>query len=293
MSLEYLEGKSFPELICELPEIKWKYNGDKGPQSGVKIKELNFIDFYKGNDKLKRKEYETFASMDVSGDLSEDELKSVFKKCDEVEERVRGITSKVQLGKPFDIESDIYQSEKKFAHIPMLDFDFDKRDEWEINTMDGDELMDLVYRTGERTELDEGAILKSSDRNYHLIGLGELFDEDKLVDFIGYALTTIQKRDECDSNFWKVLRNGDFRDWVNYAYSQFGSKDKNDIIVPDAGHLGYSLIPMAHIPNIENENYPEKDWSKYDYSDKFITLRMGPKACSDDRKEYEVIEVFE
>jgi hypothetical protein len=131
-----------------------------------------------------------------------------------------------------------YQStEHKTAHLPMLDFDRPKE------SLDGNDFLELV-KSKIKEELGlRGVILKSSSKgNFHFIGIGRLFDREDFITFCGLSLTIRY-----------VAANGEHINLV------------------DSRHVGHALTPMKYLAELNH------GWSKYDFNDRFTTLRITPK----------------
>jgi hypothetical protein len=150
-----------------------------------------------------------------------------------------GIISKVQLGQPFE------EHEYKYAHIPMIDFDMHN----EFDFLSEEEKINLIKsKIEEDTEINSGVILRSGPkRNYHFMGIGQLLSEDDFITFVGLALEM------------HIIR-----------------EDKK-INLADSRHLGHGLSPMKYMAELENEENPESQWSRYFFRERFLTLRIQPK----------------
>ncbi len=139
----------------------------------------------------------------------------------------------------------------EFAHIPVLDFDTDKPFSF---MSEQDLLYTIKTYIPKFTELKKGVILQSGPkRNYHFIGVGTLLSEIDFITFVGFALGM------------KYVKDGEHINLVN------------------SRHLGHALSPMKYMAEVENEFETQKQWSRYDFRDRFSTLRMSLK---DGYKEY-------
>jgi hypothetical protein len=153
-----------------------------------------------------------------------------------------GLTSRVLLGEPFQ------QTEYKNAHIPMIDFDIGNR----FHHLREPELINLMReQIKDITKVQEGVFLKSGPKNYHFMGLGELLTEDDFITFQALSLLLAHT-------------------------TQSGKKQH----LADPRHVGHSLTPMKYL--IEIPANKDKNWSVYDYRDRFSTLRITPKQEHDE-----------
>lgn len=155
-------------------------------------------------------------------------------------------------------EKSLIESPGKYrGHIPMLDFDMEKN----LDYLDRKEKISYIKRAAmEELGLNQGVILRSSSKeNYHLIGIGELLDEDQSHILIGEALKL------------------------------FYDEDK-DLKPVDGRHLGHALSPYKERIELHNEN-SEEEWSIYDFDQKFATLRVTWKNEGDERPT--VVDYFE
>lgn len=243
MILESLVGKNIIEVILELPKFDWTLN-DYGRIIKPKISTIFFV----GYEKRKPREYIDLFTNIKSLDLSLENLKRL-NLVDYENRRCAGLISKVQLGEPYTEEEGI------FAHIPMIDFDTD-----ELTFFKDGELLELLKRMiKEKTELDQGVLLKSGPRNnYHFIGTNRLFSEDDFITFCGLCLGMKYKKDGRNFN------------------------------LVDSRHIGHALGPMKYIAEIERR--AGKNWSAYDIKSRFATLRITPKRKEDDLPK--VVEVL-
>ena len=246
MKLDYLKDKSFSELILEFPNLDWSLR--RGGLLTRKVK-LDTITFVYYEIKKPRKEVDLYRPISVS-DLTKDGLSFIEKE----KERGIGLISKVKLGYPFE------DSERKYAHIPMIDFDTDEA----FGFMKEDELVEVIkQKTVEATELDTGVILRSGPkRNYHFVGVGSLLSEDDLITFIGLALSM-----------------------------RYKTEDGRKLHMVDSWMMGsHGLAPMKYIPEVEKTVEPNARWSRYGFKERFLTLRANRKPAYADYPR--VVEVF-
>lgn len=149
-----------------------------------------------------------------------------------------GLMSKVELGRPYQ------NTEHKTAHIPLIDFDTDGN----FDFLSDRDLLELLKREiKEKIELEQGLLLKSSNkRNYHFIGTNRLFSEQEFITFSGLCLAM-----------------------------KYKTEDGKSINLVDSRHVGHGLSPMKYISEIEKQY--GKNWSRYDFIERFSTLRITPK----------------
>ncbi|MFH1585424.1 MAG: hypothetical protein ABIB79_01515 [archaeon] len=229
MRSENLIGKSMVDVILALPEFDWLFN-DNGSETKTKIRTLTFVDYEK---KKPRKAIDLYQPIGISK-LSLEELEKYNLIGNGDEKRLVGLTSKVTLGEPYQEE------EHKFAHIPMIDFDKDKR----LN-LSNEKLRNIITRTIKEGIGLKGLLLKSSHKdNYHFISTERLLDEEGLITFCGLCLTMKYKNENGES-----------------------------INLFDSRHIGHTLSPMKYIVDLSGE----KNWQPYDFKERFITLRLTPK----------------
>ena len=237
MRTERLLGKSIIEVILELPKISWSFN-DNREIVKTKISHLTFVDYQKKKPRDEIDLYETIDAQNLS--------LSTLQKYDLIREgssdKCIGFTSRASLGKPYARE------EHKRAHIPMIDFDTQ-----EFDFLSDSALLRVIKENiREKTELEEGLLLKSSSkRNYHFISTERLFNENEFITFCGLCLAM--------------------------KYKTSGGRYLN---LADSRVIGHALSPMKYIVEVGrryNENF-----SAYDFKDRFFTLRITPKRAGDE-----------
>lgn len=236
-----LRGKDIFEVILTLPKFDWSFN-DNGKIVRTELKQLIFVDY----EKRKPRDGEDLYQHIGTDRLSLEMLRQ-HNLVGGSDGRCIGLISKVALGAPFTYENGFVGD--RFAHIPMLDFDHDKR-------IAPEQLLEIIKR-GIRKQLElTGLILRSSSRNnYHFIGAGDLLADMDFITFCGLSLGMKHKTMEGES--------------VNLV---------------DSRHVGHSLIPMKYLAELNG-------WSRYDFIDRFATLRITPKKAGEQHPV--VIDVVE
>jgi len=148
-----------------------------------------------------------------------------------------GLTSQVRINKLDEISTDVR------AHIPFIDFDIDK---YEFEIENKKDLLEIIKKSiKDSTEIEKGLILKSSSKeNLYFIGTDRLLSETDFITFLGLCLT------------------------IGYRKNS-GQKF---ISLADSRHIGHSLTPIKYLAELNDE-----PWSKYDYTDRFSTLRINSK----------------
>lgn len=228
MKLEKFIGKNIIEVVLNLPKIEWVFNY-KGRIIKPEINQLIFVNY---DEKKPRNFEDSYQSIETSN-LSLETLKE-FGLIERNDGRVAGLTSKVILKEPYNGE---------FVHIPMMDFDRDRR----LDFLDEEEFLELIKEgIKETTELKEGLLLASSDKNYHFISVGRLMDETDFITFCGLCLTMSYK-----------TKNGEV---INLA---------------DSRYIGHSLSPLKYFTELSRRE--DKNWSTYDWKERFATLRTSSK----------------
>ncbi|NQU98045.1 hypothetical protein HQ533_01135 [Candidatus Woesearchaeota archaeon] len=237
MRLDYLVGKTFPELIVELPKFEWRLMNAKFNPVNISLKTLMFVNY----DNLKpRDEIDMYWPVDVSNGLSLDDISFIEDVQKTQSNRLVGFISKAEY------DSDTKCTSTAFANIPMIDFDTHET----FAFMEEDELLNLIKTNiREVVELEQGVILKSSPkRNYFFLGIGNLLDKEDFITFIGLTLS------------------------MKYA-----TGDNPFLDLVDTRHAGHSLTPMKYLPEIEKNANSDCAWSSYELVDRFSTLRISPK----------------
>jgi hypothetical protein len=227
--IERLVGKNVLEVITALPNFSWKYVENSGEEINTRIATLFFVYYQKKKPRTKE---DIYKPVNVENGLTPQDIAFI-----QEEERCMGIISKVQLGEPYG------DSERRFAHIPLLDFDTDPY----FNFMNEGDLIKLIKKEiTDKLELRKGFLLRSSSkRNYHFIAADRLLSETDFITFCGLALG-IKHRDLNER-------------WVNLA---------------DSRQIGHGLSPMKYIPELKRG----RKWSRYDFPERFLTLRLTPKT---------------
>jgi hypothetical protein len=151
--------------------------------------------------------------------------------------RTVGLTSLVFLDKD-EYERDLYRNvaDNPWVHIPMIDADLDLPDYTEEEAV-----QILKNEIKKNTEVEEGLILKSGGKkHFHFIGTRRLLNEDQLPTFIGLCLN---------------MRAPGGEQLIDTKW---------------AGHV---LTPMKY--RLETDSGSGIQWSAYDFSSRFATLRIG------------------
>lgn len=227
--LKRLIGKNIVEVILELPKFNWAFC-DGGEIVKTSIHRLTFVDY----EKLKPRSREDLYQYVDTEKLSLEILKE-YNLISEKNDRCIGLISKVELGPPYE------QTEHKFAHIPMLDFDNPKK------LLKGVEFLELIKRCIKKTLELTGLILRSSSKdNYNFIGVGTLLNEYDFITFCGLSL--------------------------GMKYKTRGGENINLV---DSRHIGHSLAPMKYMAELN------PSWSRYVFGDRFATLRITPKKADE------------
>lgn len=226
MDLGKLIGKNSIDVVLLLPRFEWSFEGFEK----VKMSKLFFAQYeIKGPVELKRKE-DSFFHIETE-DLSLEKIKSYLKGRGER----TGVLSRVEINNQNSL---IKLSGSKIGHIPMIDIDikdvyFDRLKEQEI-------LEIIKTRLGMLGLGREGIILSSSKKNYHVLGVERLLDEEELIDFLGNCLTKLRYK----------TQKGKIIDLVHPA------------------HIGHSLNPLGYVKgNIKLDSQKKR----------FATLRISPK----------------
>ncbi|MFB6076081.1 MAG: hypothetical protein ABEK17_02960, partial [Candidatus Aenigmatarchaeota archaeon] len=232
----------------------------------VEVEKLRLVTY---TSKRPRDRADLFDHIDISEGISEGDIEDIRNLYSEDPPIQVGLTSKLAYKDPCKLNSEeaINHEKKKYAHIPMVDFDLGKLYLDVFEDWNEDELLDLmVKKIKDYTDLDKGAILdSSSNRNYHMIGIGKLMPEEVFINFISQA-----------------------------GSMKYKLEDEEDLTLADERHLFHSLNPLARLAKIGVPENRENDWSPLDYTEKFSTLRISPKALIDEDGDLpEIIRVFE
>lgn len=239
-----LIGKNILEVIVELSKQEWVYMDRFRGKCKAKIGDFLFVYF----DEERRRDFRYYGLSHNHGLLLSD-LDFINKE----KEKGLGITSLARIKELKICEFDkIISTEDLVVHIPFIDIDLDK-----AGLKYDKESLGLVKKLiREHTQINEGVILKSSSKNnLHFIGMDRVMSRDDFITFLGLCLTM--------------------------GYQKQGEKRYTNIA--DYRHIGHSLTPRSHLP--------ELNLSKYDYTDIFATLRVNPKNSQDNYPE--VIDVLQ
>lgn len=198
---------------------------------------LHTLTFVYYETKKPRNEVDLYKQVDISKGIT---LEDIAFANEISNDTLIGLTSLTQIQ---------YLDDEYFlplAHIPMIDFDTDEN----FNHLNDNELLNIIKsKIRDETEVSRGLILKSGPkRNFHFIGIGYLLSENDYFTFLGLALQMRHKNPD-----GKVLN------------------------LVDARHIGHGLSPMKYLADLHNEEAQEQTWSRYDFSSRFMTLRLTPK----------------
>ena len=165
-----------------------------------------------------------------------DELRRIVKSMPRM---TSGLTSIVFLDEE-EYERGLYRNvaEGTWVHIPMIDADIElpELSEEEVLTLFKEEIKS-------KTEIKEGLILKSGGlkdprRRLHFIGTSRLLNQNQLPTFIGLCLNMV-------------------------------GPDRKQLV--DTKWAGHVLTPMKYFLEVEKG----VEWSAYDFSTRYATLRIG------------------